>query len=332
MSKRREPAKKQVAQEPPATVARAAERSATGQWVGLTTLALIVVFVAVWMYLHSEQPAAATRVVPSLASAPDPAKFRADAWYLPAQDLLGFVEIPAGVFTMGSDPSVDSLAYANERWSAERYQGTVELPTFYIGRYEVTVAQYRAFAAATHRDVEFDASGSPDRPITNVSWTDALAYARWLEAKLRTWPDTPSALRRLLNEGWRIGIPSEAEWEKAARGTDGRIYPWGMTASTAQANFRSNATRPVGSFACGPCAHGLADMSGNVWELTRSPFQPYPYDASDRPADAQADALYVMRGGSFSDGEGNIRAAVRGGIDPGARRAFIGFRLVLSKF
>jgi len=333
MPKRRHHSPKSTTQVPATSVAPApAERSSAGHWIGLTTLALIVGFVAVWMYLHSEQPAAATRPMPALSRTPDPTKFRADAWSLPAEDLLGFIEIPAGTFQMGSDPSVDTLAYANERWSSDRYQGTVELPVFYIARYEVTVAQYRAFASATNRDIEFDASGSPDRPIANVSWTDALAYARWLEEKLRTWSDTPYELRRLLDQGWRIGIPSEAEWEKAARGSDGRIFPWGMRATRERANFRGAATVPVGSIRCDDCAHGLADMSGNVWELTRSPFQPYPYDASDRPADPQAEALYVMRGGSFTDAEGNIRTAVRGGIDPGARRPFIGFRLVVSKW
>jgi len=86
----------------------------------------------------------------------------------------------------------------------------------------------------------------------------------------------------------------------------------------------------VGSLECGQCAFGLADMSGNAWELTRSPFQPYPY-ANDEPRDPHADALFVMRGGAFNDPANNIRTAIRGGIDPGARRPFIGFRLVLER-
>jgi formylglycine-generating enzyme required for sulfatase activity len=73
-------------------------------------------------------------------------------------------------------------------------------------------------------------------------------------------------------------------------------------------------------------------MSGNVWEMTRSPYQPYPYDSSDDRDDLQAESLWVMRGGSFSEAEQNIRAAIRGGIDPGARRPDIGFRLVISRF
>ena len=71
-------------------------------------------------------------------------------------------------------------------------------------------------------------------------------------------------------------------------------------------------------------------MSGNVWEWTRSPYQPYPFDPSDDRRELQADALWVMRGGSFADAERNVRTAIRGGADPGARRAFIGFRVVIT--
>jgi formylglycine-generating enzyme required for sulfatase activity len=72
-------------------------------------------------------------------------------------------------------------------------------------------------------------------------------------------------------------------------------------------------------------------MSGNVWEWTRSPYQPYPYDESDDREGLDAEALWVMRGGAFNDGPQNVRAAVRGGADPGARRPFIGFRVVLTR-
>jgi formylglycine-generating enzyme required for sulfatase activity len=260
------------------------------------------------------------------------ARFDPAAWSLPKEPLLGFVEIPAGSFTMGSDPAVDRSAYENERWSGTEKQGRMELSTFYISRFEVTVAQFATFAAAAARSVELQALRAPgNHPVSNVTWTEALAYAQWLDTELRQSAQTPAPLTALLKDGWRLALPNEAQWEKAARSTDGRLYPWGNSDDQNKANFARSGTTPVGSFACTDCAYGLADMSGNLWELTRSPFQPYPYVAGDEPRAPQADALFVMRGGAFNDAASNVRAAIRGGIDPGARRPFIGFRLVLEK-
>lgn len=258
--------------------------------------------------------------------------FRADSWYLPDEGMLGFVEIPAGTFPMGSNPLIDPMAFENERWSESRRQGIVDLPTYYISRYEVTVAQFKAFVEATGYRVDPLALQSPlDHPVGYVSWTDALAYARWLEARLRESAHTPEPLQRLLADGWRVNIPDEAQWEKAARGSEGRIYPWGNQPSREKANYSGSGTMPVGSHPCPECQYGLHDMSGNVWEWTRSPYQPLPFDPSDDRANLSEDALWVMRGGSFNDAENNARAAVRGAADPGARRPFIGFRLVITR-
>ncbi len=259
--------------------------------------------------------------------------FRPDAWSLPDEPLLGFVEIPAGPFVMGSDPAIDPAAFETERWSPQSNQGTPDVPAFYIGRYEVTVAQFAAFVEATGHTVDERAlQAPPDQPVAWVSWPDALAYARWLERQMVEGAGAPEEVRRLLAEGWHLTLPSELEWEKAARGTDGRVYPWGNEPRGDRANFASSAVRPVGTLPCPECAHGLADMSGNVWEYTRSPYQPYPYDESDDATNLEADALWVMRGGSFGDPAQNVRSAIRGGADPGVRRDFIGFRLALSRF
>ena len=259
------------------------------------------------------------------------AAFRAAAWNLPDEPLLGFTEIPAGSFPMGSNPLIDPMAFENERWSDSRRQGVVELPAYYIARFETTVGQFQAFIDATsYSAAQLDDSGQQNLPASGVSWTDALAYARWLESEMKSSDQTPAELRRLLDIGWHLTLPNEAEWEKAARGTESRIYPWGNQARKDRANFAGSGPVPVGSIPCPECPYGIKDMSGNVWEWTRSPYQPYPFTSDDDFENLAEDALWVMRGGSFNDAENNIRTAVRGAADPGARRPFIGFRLVIS--
>jgi len=305
----------------------------SSQTVGLIALAALVLAGSTWIAIESRKLslAATENELPVLSASPGLARFDAEAWYLPKEPLFGFAEIPAGEFTMGSDPTIDRMAFSNERWSAQSFQGSLDLPTFYIGRYEVTVAQYRAFAETTQRTAEQAALDAPgDYPITHVSWPDAIAYANWLTATLKQSSRTPAQLKQLLDAGWQFTLPSEAQWEKAARDADGRIFPWGNTPDSSRANFKSTSALPVGSHPCAGCAYGLADMSGNVWEFTRSPYQPYPFDASNQEGDLHGDALYVMRGGSYSDAENTVRAATRGGVDPGARREFIGFRIVLT--
>jgi len=294
-------------------------------------LVMVATLVLVHQYRETGARADAGALLPPASVFPAPPGFRADAWFLPDDPLLGFVAIPAGPFLMGSDPQVDPGAYDNERWSPRAAQGRVDLPEYWIGRFPVTVAQYRAFVEATGHAAALAAlSGPPDHPVTDISWPDAIAYARWIDAELRASSDTPPEIARLLSEGMRVGLPSEAEWEKAARGVDGRVFPWGDAPRSDRANYQTAGTSPVGRFDCPECPFDVRDMSGNVWEWTRSPFQPYPWDPSETPVDLEADALWVMRGGAFTDTPQNIRAAVRGGADPGARRPFIGFRVVLT--
>jgi len=301
-------------------------------WIGFAVLAALVGIVAVVLIQARSQPSASGPPVHySTPSGAQTSSFRSDAWFLPNDDLLGFVEIPAGPFLMGSDPARDPLAFDNERWPGPSPQATVTVPAFYIGRYEVTVAQFGTFVNATGSRPDDNAlRAPPNYPVSMITWPEALAYCRWLEAALKQSPQTPARLLRLLHEGWHVALPSEPEWEKAARGTDGRVYPWGDQPRRDRANFGRSAPAPVGSIVCPECPFGLLDMSGNVWEWTRSPYQPYPFDPSDDRKDLQADALWVMRGGSFADAERNVRAAIRGGADPGARRAFIGFRVVIT--
>lgn len=248
-----------------------------------------------------------------------------------ADDAGEFVEIPGGRFTMGADRMRDPMAFDNERWSLAQGEGTVDVQSFFIARHEVTVGEYQKFAQAGKWSVDRRALSAPaDHPVTFVSWTDAIAYCRWLEGTLKTATSTPPRIAQALRDGWRVTLPTEAEWEKAARGSDRRRFPWGDEPRRDRANFGSGGTVPVGRFACPECAYGLSDMAGNVWEWTRSPMQPYPYDPTDDRTNLEADALWVIRGGGFADTPQLIRTTTRGAAEPGARRAFIGFRVVIS--
>jgi formylglycine-generating enzyme required for sulfatase activity len=206
------------------------------------------------------------------------------------------------------------------------------LPEYFIGRFEVTNAQFAHYLSAIgSSSAEAFAELDPALPVTSVSLPQTLSYARWLDSQLRSTAATPVALLEALDAGAKVTLPSEAEWEKAARGTDGRIFPWGMEPNGAFANVASAALLPVGSRGCESCSYGIADMAGNAWELTRSPLIDYPFVMPSAEALLRADSLWVMRGGSFQDTINNVRSAVRGAVDPSVRNPTIGFRLVISR-
>ena len=303
---------------------------------GLVAIATIVIVVALWMHYQQRNTTGTSDSESQVSASNDllnSEKFRSDAWYLPDDDLFGFVEIAEGPFIMGSDPTVDPLAFDNERLTEATPKGTVNLSTYFISRYEVTSAQFLAFVKATGFQFRTQTLQTvSDHPAVNVSWPDALAYCRWLDDNLRTSNQTPQRLKEVHNRGWRIGLPSEAEWEKAARGTDGRIYPWGDTPRRDRANYQFTHALPVGSLDCPECPFGLSDMSGNVWEWTRTPYHQNLQDSLTAQVNLETPALWVMRGGHYGDPPQYVRTAIRGGADPGARRAFIGFRLVISRF
>jgi formylglycine-generating enzyme required for sulfatase activity len=268
----------------------------------------------------------------TLAMLGDP-RFDPERWFLPKDDLLGFVEVPAGRFVMGSDLKKDSQAFSHEAPQHE-----VELASYRIARCPVTVAQWRAFVESESYDAEpASLQGLANEPVRYVSWHDALAYCSWLEARLKELGDSRFA--------GVVTLPSEAQWERAARGTDGRIYPWGDKPDPERANCNESGVGSVSAVGCfpgGASRVGCEEMSGNVWEWTRSlwgkswsePSFGYPYVASDGREDLEApsETLRVFRGGAFNNYPGDVRCAYRLRYDPAIRGWGLGFRVALFPF
>ena len=206
------------------------------------------------------------------------------------KDGKAMILIPGASFRMGSDEG-------REKHSP---QHTVKLHPFYIDCFPVTNQEYKRFVDATGRPVPFyDVSwcdtrgynwdsdtrsfpeGKADHPVVLVTWEDAWAYAHWAGKRL----------------------PTEAEWELAARGTDGRLWPWGNTATSGRSNTSeagSGGTTPVSKFSPeGDSPAGVSDLIGNVWEWTSSLFRPYPYNACDGRENLNERNWRVLRGGSW---------------------------------
>jgi formylglycine-generating enzyme required for sulfatase activity len=225
------------------------------------------------------------------------------------------VLIRAGEFLMGSDPAKDEDAEDDEQ-----PQHTLHLPDYFLARTPITNAQYAAFVEVTGYETPdlWNAgkppSGRENHPVELVSWPDAVAYCRWLAEVT----------------GRAYCLPSEAEWEKGARGTDGRIYPWGDEWYPKFCNAMEWGTMPVGAYPQGASPHDLLDMVGNVWEWTRSLYWDYPYDPEDGREDPDADGLRVLRGGAFFaeyEAARVVHCAYRLGDVPDLRGIGIGFRV-----
>jgi formylglycine-generating enzyme required for sulfatase activity/energy-coupling factor transporter ATP-binding protein EcfA2 len=246
------------------------------------------------------------------------------------RDLDEMLPVGPGAFLMGSDRKVDGLAYDDET-----PQHTVTLPAYRVGKYPVTNGQYAAFVAVTGHPAPPHWLGNQpppelrNHPVVAVTWHDAVAYCAWLSRAL----------------GREMRLPTEAEWERAARHTDGRIYPWGNDFEAERCNMADTGiggTSPVGIFPTGNAVCGAADMAGNVWEWTSSlwgkdwqkPEFGYPYDPRDgrENQDAPDSVLRTLRGGSFSFDAQDVRCAFRDWSSPGSRNVYLGFRVVSPGF
>jgi formylglycine-generating enzyme required for sulfatase activity len=229
------------------------------------------------------------------------------------KDGAEMILIPAGEFIMGSDKSKDGMAQDNEQ-----PQRKVYLDGYYIYKYEVTVSQYRKFYQETKRQMMPLAPSwgwQDNHPVVNVTWDDAKAYCDWAGVQL----------------------PTEAQWEKAARGTDGRIYPWGNEWDNSKYNNINTGpgqTAPVGSYPQGASPYGVMDLAGNVWEWCADWYDGNYYaSAPDRnPQGPASGALRLVRGGSWNVDHYYARAAARIGNDPYVRLNDRGFRCSSPRF
>jgi formylglycine-generating enzyme required for sulfatase activity len=245
----------------------------------------------------TKKPPTPTPVPPTATPSPIPQKVE-----------VPMIAIPAGEFTMGSENEV------------ERPPHPVSVDAFEIDQFEVTNEDFEKFVADTGyvTDAEkagdtswrYWAQGKPTHPVVKVSWNDATAFCEWAEKRL----------------------PTEAEWEKAARGTDERTYPWGNGWDVDKVNAKESGYRGttiVGSFPAGASPYGVMDMAGNVAEWTSDWFQPYPgYPGGDGAAQYFGEKYRVIRGGGWFSDKELVRTTERSASSETAANDDIGFRCV----
>jgi formylglycine-generating enzyme required for sulfatase activity len=255
---------------------------------------------------------------------------------------LEFVRVPKGRFLMGSKED-NQMAL-----DGEKPQHPVEIPhDYWIGRYPVTNEQFAEFVKAIKYVTLAEKEGGwnlkdkfekgfdwkhplgpkdnyekkLNHPVVQISWDDVQGYCRWLN----------DLHKAALPQDYTFCLPTEAEWEKAARGEFGNEWPWGNAFDAAKCNSsegQAGGTTPVGAYSPqGDSPYGAADMAGNVWEWTNSLFMGYPYalqDGREKPDDR---AGRVLRGGAFDDNHGRVRAASRSWLYPDNRSHDYGFRV-----
>jgi formylglycine-generating enzyme required for sulfatase activity len=254
-----------------------------------------------------------------------------DRWTRPA-DGMTMVYVPGGTFQMGStDAEIEAEASQCERkpvnrvycerkfYEYESPQHRVTLDGFWMDRTEVTNAQYalcvKDGSCRESRLANDPTYNGDDYPVAGIPWQDAVSYCTWAGGRL----------------------PTEAEWEYAARGSEGRIYPWGDEFDCAGGNFGDDLTgcddgyahtAPVTSFPAGASWCGALDMAGNVWEWVSDKHGNHPSAAQANPTGPAEGDLNLLRGGSWGYGRSGVRAAYRYPVPPSADYLGVGFRCV----
>ena len=231
---------------------------------------------------------------------------------------MEFIRIPAGRFLMGSDPQLDPFASKDEFPQHEVY-----LDEYWIGTTLVTNEQYLAYVEAmnisSQRITRFSRTDRSKglHPVTNVNYMEAQRFCAWLE-KI---------------SGNKVRLPSEAQWEKAARGTDGRKYPWGNqdpNKKLSQFDLIFGDTAAVFAHPDGASPYGALDMAGNVWEWVADWYGDYPSGMVSNPMGPASGEYRVLRGGSWSSNENYIRSAYRDWNYPSGSYSDDGFRCAIS--
>jgi formylglycine-generating enzyme required for sulfatase activity len=238
-----------------------------------------------------------------------------------------WVEIPGGTFWMGAqrdDP--DAQGYDPEAREDESPVHRVTVSPFRIARYPVTNAEYAVFVQEAgwdppaHWEDRQIPEGKEQHPVARVSWEDALAFCNWFSQRVIE-----------AGERLRVGLPTEAEWELAARGEQGRRYPWGNGKPNEQlANFGLNVgdTTPVGSYPEGSTPEGVKDLAGNVFEWCADMYRKYPDENEVDPVGPASGKKGVLRGGAFGHGPDRLRAAYRHECSLKLHDPLVGFRLL----
>jgi iron(II)-dependent oxidoreductase len=228
------------------------------------------------------------------------------------------IHIPAGEFTMGTVPT------GLRKTDPEEPQRSVLLDVYAIGMYHVTNSQYAQFVEATGHlhppfwsDERFNAL---DHPVVGVSWYDATNFLEWLNSL----------------EKAEYRLPTEAEWERAARGTDGWEYPWGDTWDASRANTSESQNKclmPVGSYPSGVSPYGCYDMAGNAYDWCSDWFhmETYKYSPAENPLGPDEGRRKVIRGGSWiARGEFAARCANRAAYEPIQAVHSVSFRIAVD--